>query len=63
MSKPIERDLNQTFLLPPSIEDWLPDNHPARYINDFVDAIDLEELGISQIPSWHFGMTGSAIGF
>jgi transposase len=31
----------QSFLLPPSLQEWLPEGHLAYYINDTVDALDL----------------------
>ena len=35
----------QSFLLPPSLEDWLPQNHVARFISEAVDELlDLSEL-------------------
>ena len=35
----------QGFLLPPSLEDWLPQNHVARFISEAVDELlDLSEL-------------------
>ena len=37
-------DLNQPFLLPPDIRDWLPDQHLARFIVDVVETVDLREL-------------------
>ena len=33
---------NQTLLLPPSVSEWLPDDHLAHFINDAVDALDLQ---------------------
>ena len=30
-------DQSQSFLLPPSLEDWLPENHEARFISDVVE--------------------------
>jgi transposase len=36
----------QRFLLPPSLEDWVGPEHPVRFVHDFVDALDLAELGI-----------------
>ncbi|MFC1834556.1 IS1182 family transposase, partial [Thermodesulfobacteriota bacterium] len=41
----IKADYKQVFLLPPAIEDWVGPDHPARFIRDFVDALDLEEMG------------------
>ena len=39
----IEYDRRQDMLLPPSLEEWLPDKHLARFISDVVDALDLRE--------------------
>jgi transposase len=33
--------LDQPFLLPPSLEDWLPENHLARFIADVMGELDL----------------------
>ncbi len=38
----IDRDTD--YLLPPSIQDWVPESHLARYIVDVVDGLDLSEL-------------------
>lgn len=50
MSHAIETDYNQSFLLPPRIEDWVPENHPARFIRDFVKRQNLKELGFRESP-------------
>ena len=34
-------DLDQTLLLPPNLNDWLPADHMARFIADIVKEIDL----------------------
>ena len=34
----------QPFLLPPSLDEWLPENHLARFISEVVDQMDLSEL-------------------
>ena len=40
--RPITRDVD--FLLPPSVQDWLPEGHLARYVVDVVEGLDLGEL-------------------
>jgi len=37
-------DLNQALLLPPSLQDWLPEEHVARFVADVVDTLDLSEF-------------------
>ena len=37
-------DLNQLLLLPPSLHDWLPENHLARFLVDVVNALDLSAI-------------------
>ena len=32
-------DQSQSFLLPPSLDDWLPENHEARFISEVVDTM------------------------
>ncbi|MDQ3019624.1 MAG: hypothetical protein M3R36_03500 [Bacteroidota bacterium] len=45
MSKEIKANYSQEFLLPPSLEDWISKDHPSRYIREFVESLDLKELG------------------
>ena len=45
MRRPIRADYGQMYLLPPNLDEWLPADHPARFVRDFVDALDLTELG------------------
>jgi hypothetical protein len=35
------RDLSQAYLLPPSLQDWLPEGHLARFVADLVETLDL----------------------
>ena len=45
MSYEIEPDYEKQWLFPPSLEDLLGADHPARMVREFVDAQDLAELG------------------
>lgn len=40
-------DLNQLLLLPPSLHDWLPEDHLARFLVDVVESLDLSALHAS----------------
>jgi transposase/predicted RNA-binding Zn-ribbon protein involved in translation (DUF1610 family) len=42
---------DQTFLLPPSMDDWVPADHPVRFVWELVESLDLDELGIVSVPS------------
>ena len=37
-------DLNQPFLLPPSLQDWLPEEHLACFIAELADGLDLSKI-------------------
>ena len=37
-------NIDQGLLLPPSLRDWLPKNHPAWFFSDTVDELDLDEF-------------------
>ena len=37
--QPIDRDTD--YLLPPSVQEWLPKSHLARYVVDVVEGLDL----------------------
>jgi hypothetical protein len=43
--------LDQEFLLPPSLQDWLPEDHLARFIADVVNELDLSAI---YVVSVHF---------
>jgi transposase len=36
--------LEQPFLLPPSLQDWLPENHLARFVAEVVQQLDLSDI-------------------
>ena len=48
MSHTIRADYSQRWLLPPSLEDWLPPQHPARFVRDLVESLDLGILGFRE---------------
>ena len=56
-------DIDQPFLLPPDLRDWLPQGHLALFISDVVDSLDLSRLMASYEhnsdrgrPSYHPAM-------
>ena len=50
--KPIKRDMN--YLFPPSMNDWLPEQHLARFIVEIVEQLDLKAMERA------YGTSGSA---
>jgi transposase len=45
MSYEIRADYHQQYLLPVCVEDWVPLDHPARFIREYVDSLELPGLG------------------
>ena len=37
-------NLDQPFLLPPSLQDWLPESHLARFLADVANGLDLSKI-------------------
>lgn len=37
-------DVRQQLLFPPSLEDWVPEDHLARFISDVVESLDLSTI-------------------
>jgi transposase len=56
--RPINRDTG--FLLPPSVDEWLPERHLARFVVEVIDRLDLSKLSQayrgSGSASYHPGM-------
>ena len=37
-------DRDTAYLLPPSVDEWLTDNHLARFVVEIVDELDVSSL-------------------
>lgn len=48
MKNEIRPDYTTRYLFPPAVEDFLPPDHPARFIRAFVDSLDLKGLGFKE---------------
>ncbi len=53
MNKYISYNRSQAFLLPPSVDEWLPQDHLARFIVEIIDQLD-----ISSIDKQYSGRSG-----
>ena len=47
MSRIIEADLHQQWMFPPSLDEMVSNDHPVRFIWDFVEQLDLRDLSFS----------------
>lgn len=45
MAHVIAPNYGEQFLFPPALEDFVPADHPARFLREFVDQLDLPALG------------------
>ncbi len=54
MSHAVRANYDQMFLLPRALDEWVPAEHPARFVRDFVEELPLETLGLKTFP----GMEG-----
>src|ERR1700746_3341858 len=43
--RPVDRETG--FLLPPSVDDWLPERHLARFVVEVIDGLDLSAMSRS----------------
>jgi transposase len=54
MSHEIRADYSQVLMFPPCVEDWVGPEHPARFIRDMVDSLDLRAMGF-RVPDSDVG--------
>ena len=47
--RPVDRETG--FLLPPSVEEWLPERHLARFVVEVIEQLDLS--GLCQVNRMH----------
>ena len=40
--RPVDRDTG--FLLPPSVDEWLPERHLARFVVEVIEGLDLRAM-------------------
>ena len=40
--RPIDRDMD--FLMPPSVDEWLPQRHLARFVVEVIEGLDLRAM-------------------
>ena len=48
--RPYEPD--QMLLMPPSLGDWVPEDHLARFVSDLVDTLDLSSIEDTYTEEW-----------
>ena len=44
MTKLVAVDRDTLYLFPPSVQEWLPEDHLARFVVETVEQLDLGEL-------------------
>lgn len=45
MNNEIKAAYNDIYLFPRSVEEWVGEDHPARFVRQVVESVDLEEMG------------------
>jgi hypothetical protein len=44
MSRFVPVDRDTAYFLPPSVDEWLPSDHLARFVVEVIDRLDLDDL-------------------
>jgi hypothetical protein len=45
---------DEELLLPPSLREWMPEDHLAYFVGDVIDQLDLSAFGDGR--KWHFAV-------
>jgi transposase len=53
---------SQLLLLPEAIDDYVSDDNPVRFVDAFVDALDLKAAGFARVEAKATGRPGYAPG-
>jgi len=53
-------DRQTGFLLPPSVDEWLPEKHLARFVVEVIDGLDLSAMSGSYRGLW-VGVVSSSV--
>jgi len=40
----LDDEMDQSLMMPPSLHDWLPEDHLARFVADLVPSLELSEF-------------------
>ncbi|MFM9942832.1 MAG: transposase, partial [Hyphomicrobiaceae bacterium] len=51
-------DRAQSTLLPECLDDWVDESNPVRFIDAFVDGLDLSECGFESVEAAATGRPG-----
>ena len=62
MAHILGHDRSQMLLLPETVDDYVGPDHPVRFIEAFVDGLDLEAAGFARVEPRATGRPGYAPG-
>lgn len=54
-------DRNQTLQFPPRLDDYISTENPVRFLDVFVDQLDLQAMGFSHVETALEGLWGASL--